>query len=659
MKIRSKRSVGFQNVYTHEEALPKSIAQPEKKPFIILTLPADSSHINYLARNFPLFKQLGYSEIQGATQILTITSNRKVSLVINAILASPDYNHDENTELLSSLRSIEQRLAKPKNSKALPPKSKAQENYKPVNAPIVRESGAPEPSHSASKVTKGDGSPIEILKTEKSGRRITEIEAFNGMLFRLVLNDRTPKVRSVHDADGNRVGVLSRAIDNFQSLHDYYLKQQQLTGAMRSPPQADLVKAGIGRILAAAYFGEERDMHGGNVGYDPVAKIASKIDHDQASWPITSKYQNRNPNKVSTDLGEREYGVKPKDTFPITQRDISNFPHLVDAKPRNFPEWTDSRLLDLSGIENHPEFVKDVFSVFIKGALFDAKIYRAIAKETLQNPKFQERMVAHKTRRSEILKEELTKNEKFLDFLLDNPNIKDQIIAELGEYNNDYKEGSPLRLDLVDLANKFDELVQQTMDRVRVPLIAKTLFMTNYQPDQDINLYQYKATAIASDRKQTTIDNIRTTCNISENKAELIFNKIKKEWDTEPQNSKELVIERNAANALKEILNDIINLDGKLGVFGGKKRTLDDGREIKIPNGAAAIFDLYQQYQNNDNVSAVTTLNTIIAQASLSTAYQGHGWFNQRQTQTTDFYHNIIAIPQAAVENQIDNTLMI
>ena len=228
-----------------------------------------------------MFKKLGYSEVKGQTQILTITSKRKVGIVINSIISSPDYNHEQNADLLSHLILIQQNLAKTTKTYSSPLKSKARAQYHPVNDEIIREANAPKPSHNAEKVKKADKPEIEILKKEESGRRITEIEAFNGMCYRLLLNDRTPKVRSVHNNQSDRFGVISRAIDNFQSLHDYYLKEKKKIGFMRSPLQQDLVKSGIGRILGAAYTEEENDLHGGNIGYDPINIRSYKIDHDK------------------------------------------------------------------------------------------------------------------------------------------------------------------------------------------------------------------------------------------------------------------------------------------------------------------------------------------------------------------------------------------
>lgn len=273
---------------------------------------------------------------------------------------------------------------------------------------------------------------------------------------------------------------------------------------MRSPKQKDLVKSGIGRILAAAYCEEENDLHGGNIGYDPIQLISRKVDHDQANWTFTSKYQNKNPNKPLNKPGERAWGIKPKDAFPITQRDITHFPHLTDAKPRAFPDESDMKLLELVGIENDPDFIKDAFSVFLKSALFDEQIYRPIADATIGNPKLREELVAHKTRRSQLLGEELLKNDKFLNFLINHPDLKSQILDEFKEYNNDYKENSPLRLNLGNLENKLANFVDQAhgIIKEREKRVAH-LFEVHYKPDLDNNSYQYKdKTAIGSAQRK-------------------------------------------------------------------------------------------------------------------------------------------------------------
>lgn len=573
MKIRSKGN-GFNEVFTEKDKLPVYIKPPKKKPFIILKLPYDPED-EYLEENFPTFKGLGYSSVIDDELIISITSKRKVAEVIEKICSSDDYEHPKNVTVLKQLKLIQQNLAVEINPP--PPKSKEHAKYS-IGEQIQRKSGTPAPSHKVQIVRKKNKTEEEVLKIVPSGRRITEIEAFNGICYRLLLNDRTPRVRSVHNAAGERVGILSRAIPNYQSLHDYYAKQKVATGTKQSPPQADLIKSGIGRVLAAAYCEEENDLHGGNIVYDPVEIKSYKVDHDQANWTITAKYHGFDPDE-ETRIDGRQFGIKPKDAFPITQEDLTDFPHLQDAKPFHFPDQCDNRILNLKDIEDNPEFIKDVFSVFLKRAVLDEEIYRNIAEATIGSPKLRDELVANKTNRSNLLKDELVQNEKFKKFIIENPNLKKQLMAEFEEYNNDYKDtSSPLRINLEELGTRFDAIFVQIC----------------------------------------------------------------------PEETQDQII-------LDEILKGIIELDGKLGTFGGKQRKLADGKVIKIPKGAAAIFDLYMEHKNGDTThSAITTLDAIIGQATKSCAFQGHGIFNKRQPETSAFYAKIMSIREIVNEENED-----
>ncbi|MBA2652644.1 MAG: hypothetical protein H0U73_10315 [Tatlockia sp.] len=457
MKIYSKQNKGIIEIFLYD------IEDLTIKPNLTLILPNNEDNDKYLNEYLPDLKSLGCVEVTSKfIQVLTITSQRKVALALKIIRSSPEHNLLENEVLFEKFKVVEDHLAVLINEKsaAPPPKSKNFANYHLIEEDLRREPGTTPPRHKVVKVQKENDAKVEIFKIVGSGRRITEIEAFNALCFRLLLNDRTPMVRSVHDKDGNRKGVLSTEIDNFQSLHDYYLKQQAQTGVMASPPQKDLVKSGIGRILGAGYSEEENDLSGANIGYDPINLKTYKIDHGQATFPFTSKYVGKDPNKRQQSSG-RGHGVKPTDIFPITQRDINVFPHLIDAKPLNFPDLCDAKLLDLIGIENDPEFIADVFIVFVKRVLVSELIYRNIAAMTISCPSLQEKLVAHKTKRGALLKEELLKNEKFCKFIHENPNLKEQVMNEFRDYNDDFNICSRLRINLAELNKNYDDFIEQ------------------------------------------------------------------------------------------------------------------------------------------------------------------------------------------------------
>ena len=159
-------------------------------------------------------------------------------------------------------------------------------------------------------------------------------------------------------------------------------------------------------------------------------------------------------------------------------------------------------------------------------------------------------------------------------------------MEEFKEYNDDYKVNSPLRLDLDDLGNKFDSLVKQTLDNIKVPAQTLELFETCYKPYLDQDPYQYKRID-SSQRKQETIESIKLQLGINAPKAEFIFNKIKTEWP----NDKEINMAKNVQYTLNHIYADILMLDSRVGFLGGETRTLNNGKKITIPKNAVVLFD--------------------------------------------------------------------
>ncbi|CEK11335.1 hypothetical protein [Legionella hackeliae] len=643
MKLLS--STGY-HVYIYTDEDPPSPTEgltiPSKKPYIILR----SSLIDSSSK----LANLGYFK----RNILTITSPRKVAAALQLICSDNIYADTANTQVLTTLKSLQEKLESSIPKKPIPPKSKDIRNYVTLNTPLSRHPNAPQSSHAVTKVQKINTSTVSILKKGPS-RRILEIEAFNGFCYRLLLNKRVPKVRSVHDGQGYGLGVLATEIPNFKSLHDYYLEHKDPLTGLQSPPQRDLVKAGIGGVLAACYAEEENDLHGGNVWFDPINLKSGKIDHDQATWPLTAKYVDYDPQQKIDVYGHRAYGVKPVDSFPITQRDITSFPHLKDAKPCAFSDETDCQLLDLKDIENDETFIKDAYSMFLQRILIDKDVYRKIGEATIGSAKLRQQLVDHKARRTELLKAELLKNPKFFAFYVNNPGLKTDIISEFQEYNKDYKnETNPLRLDLEQIANKFDVIHKELLQHWESELLS--IVQKTYAPDS-YSLFE-DHNEISAKRKKTVIDQIIKRFDTTQTQAEKIFNwASKQQWftnlaaDIDPNQSREV----RAQQILDDLIKDIKHLDGKLGIFGGKYREVD-GKKIKLANGAAAILDLCMR-KTTPTLSAFETLESVVYQAIASNAYKGHTLFNRRQKETSAFYTKILDLCKNDAAGAVNSVL--
>lgn len=412
-----------------KELIPLKELLPSKKPFIILDIPkVDARFFQTVASNKIAHPDEGriYLIFTGRGKIVTLVEK------IFTMLSKKDLDEEEQTflDLLQSkINEFKRQLIKqtPLKSKPLEKYSRVEESDFFITDPRLETPRIELLSYH---------SKLHIFKKFPTGRSIAEIEAFNGYCYQLLLNRQTPKVRSVHD-QGVRKGAISEAIHKFQSLRDY-----SYSHLGKLPSQEKLIKAGIGKILAAAYCEEENDLHLGNIGYDEINEICYKIDNDQTTWPFTCHYLGFPADTPLPEFGYecRATGIKPIDAFPITQHDLNSFPHFKDAKPKNFV-GLDGDMLDLFGIENDEKFMDDVYKTFLKKAITGEEEYRKIAEISIGNVALRERLIKHKTNRSALLKKELLHNEKFIAWFMKNPEIlQREIMEEFGDYDGGIKK---------------------------------------------------------------------------------------------------------------------------------------------------------------------------------------------------------------------------
>ncbi|MBI2784966.1 MAG: hypothetical protein HYX60_01100 [Legionella longbeachae] len=494
MNIFTKFKGGFIEVYTHEDPPPSVELQSNKKPYIVFKCQRNEQSVNYLDDHCKQFKSLGNVVIQNNALSIKITSKRKVAEAIKLFRSDSNYKNEHNNELMEKFIKIESSLRQGNTINIPPVKSKDVEKYAFDSMQINNEVSA----HTTGFIKNKTKDQRVLFKEALYGRRIAEIEVFNGLCFRILLNKATPKVRGLHNKEGLHLGVISHEIPNFQSIYDYAEKYQ------KAPNKKALVEAHLGKVLAAAYCEEENDLHAGNIGFDSENLKTYKIDHDQATWPISYKYVSIYSNK------------KPAvDTFPITQYDINHFPQLKDASPRNFAHNDNQEALDITGIENDDLFIKDVFSIFLKRALLTESIYQKMAEATITNVKLQKQLVEHKTKRGQLLRAELIKNKKFCIFILNHPELKEEIITEFNSYNNDYKENSPLRINVDELADQYDQLTKECERTVPIKAFNKALelFKNNLHQlnsnDNNCKLYE-KGNQLLQQVQQLVDDDINS-----------------------------------------------------------------------------------------------------------------------------------------------------
>lgn len=291
-----------------------------------------------------------------------------------------------------------------------------------------------------------------VIKKCVNGRSITEIEAFNGFCYRLLLGKQHPKVSSLHDKNGDRVGLASEEIPHFISIYDYYDRERCLSAEI-------ILTSKMIKVLVAAYVEEESDMHVGNFGFD-LDGCCIKIDDDRSTWPLTSKYAG-----YDTEKKYDGYETSAALSFGVDRDDIISFPRLQHAHPRSWPNVDSERGIfrNLASIMNEKEFVYDKYYTFLKRILIPNEVYQAIGDATLSSPTLRKKFVDHKCAKTKTLRKVLMSSHEFKVFIFNNPDIIKKITAEFAQYNDDYykKHDAYLKVNLKRIEHNFQQLASE------------------------------------------------------------------------------------------------------------------------------------------------------------------------------------------------------
>ncbi|MCE0724146.1 MULTISPECIES: hypothetical protein [Legionella] len=283
-----------------------------------------------------------------------------------------------------------------------------------------------------------------------------EIEAFNGLCYRMLLGEHAAKVRGVHDDSNATIAIVSKLIPDYLSFYSYY-KQNNKRGVSTE----DFIKLKFPQILVAAYCEEENDLNAENFGFGRNKEgevISVKIDHGESTYPVVSQQRD----------------VPAKSPFIITANDIVNFPRLKDAGPAIFVHEYPKKLLDVDELVHNEHFISQKYYSFLKRILIDDLNYMEIAKATVSSEELRKQLVADKIERTFLLTTTLIAIPEFRQYINQNPLVIDQIIKEFREFNDEIRkpEDKLLRIDtqkvyskFLDIAKVCKEMEQPKFDR--------------------------------------------------------------------------------------------------------------------------------------------------------------------------------------------------
>lgn len=475
---------GISDIYTHlnppiNKGKEAFIPIPSKKPYVIFYIPAINSSTNpdrqYFKENTDIntLKQLGYSkEINGGNGIcIIVTSDSKVIPAIELFFKMTPYQHPKNENLFRSLLLYKNRCANMINNdqkyRMRPSKSKLINNYQMTSVTFFA-------THKTHLVFK-KSNPNKKYIFKENRRSLSDFEAYNSYCFRLLLGQRHPKIKSVYNSKGERLGTLSEQISPLESCEHHHTTTTYKDKRMikNVPDINEYVHSEMIKVWVAAYVEEENDLHDGNYGFGPRGYIV-KWDDDQATLPLIIKYYT---------------GEKYLDCFPVTQRDIKNFPFLTDAKPTNWPTKEDyfqqypHFLPELMKIE---KVIHDMYYMFLRRILIPTENYQVGANACFRSVKLRIKAAQHKQRKTEVLKKELLENPEFQNYVFYNPHVIDTLLKEFTEFNQEIikPKDVDLRVDLQKIKDNYDQLLQQIRSQKTIP--HKDIFFSSSPSSEGI-----------------------------------------------------------------------------------------------------------------------------------------------------------------------------
>lgn len=437
MKIFTQGEVGFCE-------FTSSSKTKASRPSIALTLKSSEKNFEYLQNKTPIkyLLRFGKAPFIGTYFTLLFEGNKKIIKAIELFMQDDIYNIKENEELFSLMNKIKAECEIRYSHKKINPTPL---NSKPLSHFEVEEDPPSLPlTSNPSRIVRKISNPEKryVLKDNIAHTSISELEAFNADCFRLLLGNRHPKVHSVHNENGEKVGVVSRLYSKYESIHDYLLTHQQT-----SPAESDLLKYEVIKVWASALTESEFDLHGGNYGKGPDDYYV-KIDDDMASWELSAKFH---------PAHMRAY---PKASYPLTANDILQLPQLTDAKPYCWPDRSDENLVRFSFFIWHKKCQDDKYYMFLKRLLIPNETYAALGEANIRSAPLRQKAIALKQQKTLDLELALLSLPEFKEYVNTHPSAIEDILNELHTYNLDYakEKYAPLRVDLEKVSTKFKEI---------------------------------------------------------------------------------------------------------------------------------------------------------------------------------------------------------
>jgi hypothetical protein len=186
---------------------------------------------------------------------------------------------------------------------------------------------------------------------------LAQIEAAMSHSYRIVKGKNSAKLRPVVDDDGHVIGTVSFEIPGFKSFFEtnYTLEE--------------LLKWNVAQELVSRYIREEDDLHPGNWGVGQDFELYG-IDFDMSLYSLTSVPELKGCRTINNGI----FAPTPDHCFPVTLRDLEQFPILEDQQPCHWPTKNPNngnlfkKYRDIEvfkALSKHPKFIEQKWMAFL------------------------------------------------------------------------------------------------------------------------------------------------------------------------------------------------------------------------------------------------------------------------------------------------------
>lgn len=285
---------------------------------------------------------------------------------------------------------------------------------------------------------------------------LAQMESAASSSYRIVRKKCAALVRPVVDEKDYVIGSISFEIPGFESM-----VSKKLTAAQ-------LVEANAAEALFARYVREEDDSTPSNIGYSEGLGLVD-IDYDMSFYPISS--QLKGPRLINNGFT----APHPSQAFPITKRDLANFPDIVDAQPcywptkipnnwnirKNFPSQYEFRKLN-----EIPEYLHRLCRAKLLELLIDHPTHCRVMATNYENrldaKRWQALLEGHILKRYQNLRTAVVDNSTFRKFIVHHRKALQECKQHFVDYNHEIAPKG-VSFDIEQIDERYHEIVKECL----------------------------------------------------------------------------------------------------------------------------------------------------------------------------------------------------